>query len=497
MSTLPEVLNARVRAAVDSRTLELIDSSRTRRRGWLIRRALLCADLLGIVVAFVATEELYTARVRVDRITTATEYTLLLFSLPLWIVLGKLYGLYDRDEERADHSTADDIVGVFHLMTVGTWCLFAFAELTHLAHPTVPKLFTFWALAVVLVPLSRSVARMYCRRQVEYIQNTLVIGTDAASRTVARKVLNHPEYGINIVGFVGGGSVGEPELAHLSLLGGIDDVPELVRMLDVERVIVGFADEPYQRLVELVRTLNSFEVQVDVVPRLHDVLSPAVDVHTVEGLPVVGLRPPALSRSSAFLKRGLDVAAAALGLLLLAPFFCLAAVAIRLDSPGQVLFRQTRVGRSGVPFRIAKLRTMIEDAESRKRSLAHLNKHARAGGDPRMFKIEGDPRVTRVGRLLRRFSLDELPQLWNVLRGEMSLVGPRPLILDEDAYVNRWGRRRLDLRPGLTGLWQVLGRDDIPFEEMVRLDYVYVTSWSLWGDCRIILRTLPVVVRGV
>jgi lipopolysaccharide/colanic/teichoic acid biosynthesis glycosyltransferase len=150
---------------------------------------------------------------------------------------------------------------------------------------------------------------------------------------------------------------------------------------------------------------------------------------------------------------------------------------------------------SDTEFRIFKFRSMRDDAESVKASLGHLNKHVGESG-PHMFKIPNDPRVTRVGRVLRRYSLDELPQLINVLRGEMSLVGPRPLILDEDQYVSDWARRRLDLRPGITGLWQVLGRDDIPFEEMTRLDYVYVTNWSFWGDLRLMLRTIPVLLRS-
>jgi lipopolysaccharide/colanic/teichoic acid biosynthesis glycosyltransferase len=146
---------------------------------------------------------------------------------------------------------------------------------------------------------------------------------------------------------------------------------------------------------------------------------------------------------------------------------------------------------------MAKFRTMCRDAEARKCELAHLNRHARPGGDARMFKIDSDPRVTRVGAFLRGYSLDELPQLINVLKGEMSLVGPRPLIAEEARYVHDWALRRLDLKPGMTGLWQVLGRSAIPFEEMVRLDYLYVTSWSLWRDCLLLLRTIPVVARGV
>jgi lipopolysaccharide/colanic/teichoic acid biosynthesis glycosyltransferase len=195
------------------------------------------------------------------------------------------------------------------------------------------------------------------------------------------------------------------------------------------------------------------------------------------------------------LKRGLDLVVSSTALLLLAPVLIAIAVAIRLDSRGPVMFRQTRRGKAEEVFQIFKFRTMSADAESRKYELSHLNMHLAPGGDPRMFKIPDDPRVTRVGGFLRRTRLDELPQLLNVVKGEMSLVGPRPIILDEDQYVNGWARRRLDLRPGMTGLWQVLGASDIPFDEMTKLDYRYVTNWSLAEDLRLIMLTIPSILR--
>jgi lipopolysaccharide/colanic/teichoic acid biosynthesis glycosyltransferase len=202
-----------------------------------------------------------------------------------------------------------------------------------------------------------------------------------------------------------------------------------------------------------------------------------------------------LSHSSKIIKRAMDLLFASAGLVVLSPLLGLIALAIKLGSNGPVLFRQVRMGSDERTFRILKFRSMDLDADSRKAEVAHLNDHLRPYGDIRMFKIANDPRVTRIGRILRRYSLDELPQLVNVLRGEMSLVGPRPLILDEDRRVEEWGRRRLDLKPGMTGLWQVLGRSDIPFAEMVKLDYLYVTTWSLGSDMRLILRTLPLVLR--
>jgi exopolysaccharide biosynthesis polyprenyl glycosylphosphotransferase len=265
-----------------------------------------------------------------------------------------------------------------------------------------------------------------------------------------------------------------------------------VREHDVERVIVAFSRDSDERVVDLVRSLDDLDVQIDLVPRLFEVLGPHAHMHAAEGLPLLGLPPARLSRSSLLLKRAMDVLLAAAGLVLLSPILFAIALAIKLDSRGSVLFRQLRVGQGDRPFMILKFRTMVGDADARKEDVAHLNKHL--CGDPRMFKVPNDPRVTRVGKFLRRHSLDELPQLINVLRGEMSLVGPRPLIVEEARYVDGWARKRVDLKPGITGLWQVLGRSDIPFDEMVNCDYVYVTTWSLWGDVRLLFRTIPVVL---
>ena len=203
-----------------------------------------------------------------------------------------------------------------------------------------------------------------------------------------------------------------------------------------------------------------------------------------------------LSRSSNLLKRGTDLLFSLLILILVSPVLLAIALLVKWDSPGPVFFRQPRMGKGDRVFSIWKFRTMVADADERKQEVAHLNMHTLPSGDARMFKIPDDPRSTRVGRFLRRHSLDELPQLFNVVTGEMSLVGPRPLILDEDRHVEDWARKRLNLKPGMTGPWQVLGRSGIPFEEMVNLDYLYVTGWSMWGDVQLMMRTLPVFLRS-
>jgi len=456
------------------------------------------ADLGGLSLAFIVAQDIYASQMpRIGSLSQATEFIGFAISLPLWIVGAKLYGLYDRDEERTDHSTADDLSRVFHLVTVCTFLLYAGSLLTQLFNPPFPKLLMFWLLAIAGTVSLRAAARSFCRRQIYYLQNTIIAGAGVVGQTIARKLLKHPEYGINLVGFVDASPRERTQgLHHLTLLGESDDLPELVRLLDVERVIYAFSTETHEESIEMIRKLNDLHVQVDIVPRFFEVLSPGADIHTIEGVPIWGVPPARLSRSSWLIKRCVDVACAGAGLVVLSPLLFAIALAVKLDSRGPVFFRQTRMGAGDVTFRIWKFRTMAVGAEGRKHEFAHLNKHLAPGGDPRMFKIESDPRVTRVGALLRRWSMDELPQLLNVLRGDMSLVGPRPLILDEHQYVEEWARRRLDLRPGITGLWQVLGRDDIGFNEMVKLDYLYVTTWSLGGDCRILLRTMPRVVRA-
>jgi lipopolysaccharide/colanic/teichoic acid biosynthesis glycosyltransferase len=221
-----------------------------------------------------------------------------------------------------------------------------------------------------------------------------------------------------------------------------------------------------------------------------EVVGSSVEFDDLEGLGVLGVKRFGLTRSSWLVKRTMDVAGSGVALILLSPVLIGIAIAIKVDSRGPVFFRQQRVGRGGRVFWMLKFRSMVEDADRLKADLAEQNE------SEGLFKIADDPRVTPVGQWLRRTSLDELPQLVNVLRGEMSLVGPRPLVLEDDSRVEGWYRRRLQLTPGMTGRWQVLGSARIPLQEMVKLDYLYVGNWSLWGDVKILARTVGFVVRG-
>jgi exopolysaccharide biosynthesis polyprenyl glycosylphosphotransferase len=467
-------------------------------RGWLVRRALLAADMVGLIASLFLSQALFTSKNGgfVARLTPSPKWLFFVAALPAWVVAAKLYKLYDRDEERTDHSTVDDVVGVFHLVTVSVWIAYGVGRATGLFTPDLVKATAFWLFAIFLIPLARSAARAICRRRREYIQNTIIVGAGHIGQLIARKYLQHPEYGIRLVGFVDE----QPrerrdDLGDLIMLGAPRDLAELVEAHSVDRVVIAFSNEPTAGLLDLVRSLRESNVQIDVVPRLFEVVPPNVGVHSVEGLPLVNLPPFRMARSSLLLKRTLDVLVSLTALFLLLPVFAVVAVLIKLDSRGPVFFRQTRMGANDKTFAMLKFRTMVVDADERKHEVAHLNRHLRPGGDSRMFKVPDDPRVTRVGRVLRRYSIDELPQLINVLRDEMSLVGPRPLILAEDEHVLDWARSRVRLQPGITGPWQVLGRANIPFQEMVTLDYFYVTSWSMLNDLKLLLQTVPAVAR--
>jgi exopolysaccharide biosynthesis polyprenyl glycosylphosphotransferase len=484
---------------VDERTMRLVAGRRTTtatipRRGWLVRRMLLAADLVGLSVAF-SLSQAWESVSGVDHVPFRTEYAVLFLTLPVWVVVAKLYGLYERDEERTDHSTVDDLMGVLHLVTVGSWIVVLGSKLSGRFDPSVGRIVVFWVAAILLISIGRSLARFYCRRQLGYLQNTVIVGAGDIGQLIGRKLLNHPEYGINLVGFVDDDpKERHDELANVALLGTPAELPRAVELLDVERVIFAFSGEADVDTLALLRSLKDYDVQIDIVPRMFELVGGNVGFHHVEGIPLLGLPPLRLSRSSRLLKRCLDLAGATFGLVVLGPALLATALLIRLDSPGPALFRQERIGSRG-RFQIYKFRTMVMDADERKDEVAHLNMHEQNGGDPRMFKVPDDPRVTRIGRVLRRYSIDELPQLLNVLTGEMSLVGARPLIAQEDQFVEDWARRRLDLKPGMTGLWQVLGASDIPFEEMTKLDYLYVTSWSLWRDMQLVLKTMPSLLR--
>jgi exopolysaccharide biosynthesis polyprenyl glycosylphosphotransferase len=465
---------------------------------------LLAADLAGLIGAMALAEWLVIAHNGQGLLDARAEILIFLISLPGWIVIAKIYGLYDRDEERTDHSTADDFSGVFNMITVCTFVFWVLCYITGAARPDAPKLIIFWLAAVLFVALARSVARGLARRNVAYLQNAVIVGAGEVGQLVAKKLLRHPEYGINVVGFVDSDPKDRHRgLEHLALLGGTDRLPAAIRLFDIDRVIIAFSNESHDQTLRLLQSVKDLDVQIDIVPRLFETVGPNVGLHMVEGLPLVGLPPLHLSRSSAFLKRSIDVTLSGVGLALLTPLFFAIAIAVKLDSRGPTLYRHKRVGRRGTQIDVLKFRSMRldacrgeryggADAEAAFLDLMSDARHAHEFGES--YKFSNDPRTTRVGRFLRRTSLDELPQLLNVVRGDLSLVGPRAVTTDE---LERYGERVDDLlavRPGVTGYWQINGRSRLTYEDRVRLDLVYIRGWSLRVDAQILARTLRALV---
>jgi exopolysaccharide biosynthesis polyprenyl glycosylphosphotransferase len=480
--------------AVDDRTRELVERRRhgsLRRRGYVVRRALITADLLGLLAAFVVSQALFDNGA--GRLSPLAELAVFACTLPVWVVAAQAYGLYERDEERTDHSTAEDLTGVFHLLTVGSWLLFVVVSVTHVAEPSVSRQVAFWVLGLVFVSSLRVLARAKARRTADYLQNTVIVGAGNVGQLVGRKVLAHREYGLNLVGFVDHHEPHErrPELAHVPLLGTVESLPRIVEQLDVDRVIFTFANTPSRELVALIRDLRDRDVQIDIVPRMYEITGPAMEVHDIEGLPLLALRPPRARRMSRALKRAADAGVAGVLLVLTAPLFAWIAWRVHRSSPGPVFFRQTRLGQDQREFTCLKFRTMRADTDPSVHE-AYLRRVLAGDSTPEqngLFKLDQGDAVTPFGRFLRKTSLDELPQLINVFRGEMSLVGPRPCLAYEAEGFESHHLERFDVPAGITGLWQVSARAKSTFVEALEMDVTYARNWSLWLDLRLLLRT--------
>jgi len=446
-----------------------------------LRRLLAAGDALAVFIALALA--LYLSR----RPDAGKSLLWGLAVLPLLIVLFKLYGLYDRDVKRIGHSTVDDLPWLLHATMIGALLVWLYSKLSPMHRLDFEEIVLFSVLVMVFVTTGRLGARQALLRLLGPESALLVGGGDMAG-VFADKLEAHPEYGLEVVGVLATAREPTSQVRSLPVLGRTDDLAGVAARHNATRVIVSPVGLEDHELKELLRSCRELKLKLSLLPQLSDVLGPAVEINDVEGVTVLGVNPPWLPRSSRALKRAMDIALAAITLVLLAPFMVLVAAAIKFDTPGPILFTQERVGKEGRRFRLLKFRTMVADAELRRPELLAYS------SDPHWLKIENDPRITPVGRHLRQLSIDELPQLWNVLWGEMSLVGPRPLVVAEDEHVQGWARGRLDLTPGITGYWQVLGRTRIPFEEMVKLDYLYVMNWSLWTDLRLIMRTLPIVL---
>lgn len=403
--------------------------------------------------------------------------------IPVYIGVIGCYGLYHRPQRRLVSSSFPDVARIIHSLAVASLLALLGSGLVHdwVGGPSIDR--TTAAIggltALFAVPVARTLVRLVVRP--ESVQsNVLVVGSgQVASMVVARLAKLD---GFNIVGCVDD-TIGVDDESWLGVpwLGRLSEVAGVIERWDVDHLIVAFSAANEAEIAAELRSVPD-HVRISVVPRMFDLLTVRSSVDDLRGLPVVDVAPASLGLGDRMFKRAMDVAVSLLGIVLLAPVGLSVALVIKATSRGPVLFSQLRAGRNGKPFRIYKFRTMYESAERMKIDLTN-------DVDGPLFKAHMDPRVTPIGRLLRKLSLDELPQLLNVLVGEMSLVGPRPFVLSESAQIEGWAARRFDVRPGMTGLWQISGRNDLPFDELCRLDYLYVASWSLWWDLSILWRT--------
>jgi exopolysaccharide biosynthesis polyprenyl glycosylphosphotransferase len=418
---------------------------------------------------------------------------ILLCLTPYWLAALWGYGMY-REPARSigGFNLSEGLTGLTAL-TAASWVLLIVFVLGMGSEAPVAPLIEFWFLMIVLVPAARWIVRVTVWSRASFNERVLIIGAGEVGHTLAAKIEAHPEYRIRLVGFL---DDGEPRRNAASapavpVIGNLSDLDAIVEHETVDRVIVAFSRARHNDFLRIVRACADSGVKVNIVPRLFEVVSSQALVDDIEGIPLLDVGHVELSRFNMAVKRAFDLIVGGVLCIPILPLMGLVAIVIKIDSRGPVFYRQERMGRGGKTFLIYKFRSMYVGADEERLELAEQQNDY----DGPMFKLKEDPRITRVGGPLRRWSLDELPQILNVMRGEMSPVGPRPLWVEEAKQCRGWTQKRLDITPGITGLWQTLGRTNIPFDEMVKLDYMYVTGWSLSWDVKLLLQTVPAVLN--
>jgi exopolysaccharide biosynthesis polyprenyl glycosylphosphotransferase len=469
---------------------------RTPKSAW--KYLLVLNDVILILVAFVVA---YYIRYQLQWFRTVDPafqveiWTYAPFALALVIILPvsfRFSGVYPYRRgrsvvEETYHIATAVTVGVVILITVGLF----FQPLLYSR-----LIFLYFAfLVTMLLGMSRfgiQVLRGHLRRFEVGVDRVLLIGAGDVGRMFMRTVAARPDYGYQLVGFLDDNPAkSENDIGPYKALGPVDNLGEALDALRIDSVVICLPWQSHRMIQRLLRSCERRNVRAQVVPDLFQLTMNQVYVDDFNGIPLIGTRGVNIQGWNLFIKRASDLVFGGLGALLALPLAAIIALAIKLDSKGPVLYRQTRVGKNGEPFTCFKFRSMVEGAEHLQ---PHLTETNEATGP--LFKVRNDPRRTRVGRWLRRYSLDELPQLINVLRGEMSLVGPRPNLPEEAEQYAEWHRKRLTVSPGITGLWQVSGRSELTFDEMVLLDLYYVENWDFALDVSILLRSAPAILRG-
>ena len=458
------------------------------------------ADLVGLAITGGIAAALLMA---LNRPLTGLDITLYLIFIPVWPLIGIAMRAYHPATvgRGLTITISDEFATIFRVSTMWAWFLMLARSVASVDPIQMIPSILVWSISIPVILGCRSALRQFARRRGWYQQSVIVIGRASDASKVVTRIRRHPEWGLTVVEEI---DVGDADKGQWSISGHrarqVDSVNTeyLLALADeanVSRVV--FATPPGQldARTDLTRAFIESGVQVDFVPGEAEILRSGAAISHLEGLPVMSMPGARQPRSWGMLKRGMDLAVGLPALIIAAPVVAYVAVRIKRDSPGPVFYKQTRAGRDGVPFQFLKLRTMCLDADERLEDIVGRSLHEKSAEEG-IFKAADDPRVTRVGKRLRQHSFDEIPQLLNVVKGDMSLVGPRPLPVHEDERVAGHYELRRHVKPGMTGPWQVNGRSDIPFHDMLRLDYSYVLNWSLSADIKLLVQTVDAVFRG-
>jgi exopolysaccharide biosynthesis polyprenyl glycosylphosphotransferase len=470
-------------------------------RNWatIFRRAMPIIDFVMVLLAFRLAHILrYDVRIiaPLDEANYAGFEGFLPYALlfAVWMVMtGPVAGLYG---ERRGRSWFEEVSGIINGATNAAVIVMAISFL--LRPLAFSRLMILMAAVLVVVILAAEraayrILRHWLRSRGVGVERVLMLGAGEAGRAVLSALIARPDLGYTPIGFLDDNPErGLSDMGRVKGLGDLNRLDSLLAEKAADLVVITLPWTARQKIVDLMTICDRYDVPARVVPDLFQLNLSQVSVENLEGIPLLGFRDGArLDRPRQLIKRAIDLLLIILSLPIAIPLVLLCAIAIKLDSPGPILFPHRRVGKDGREFNMYKFRSMYIGADELRNKMIR-----ETGVDPKRPKWENDPRITRVGKWIRRTSLDELPQLLNIIRGEMSIVGPRPPTPDEVAYYEVWHRQRLNTLPGLTSLWQVSGRSKVPFEEQCLLDIYYIENWSIGLDIQIMLRTVPNVLLG-
>jgi len=456
---------------------------------------LLVLDVLSMVFSMFVAYYLRFEVMSYQATVSSTFYIHLAWlAIPLWLLIFASYRLYHQDYI---FGGMREYANVINACTIGLVSLVIYSFLNRYAEYDISRgwLVLHWFLTITSISLTRFGYRRliyHLREQGFFVRRALVVGTNEEGRAVATQLRNTPAAGVNVVGFVEPSLYQGMQVEGLPVLSGLDRLGSLIQSLEVEELVVIPTALRREELLSIYRDWGTDNrIRISLSSGLYELFTTSAQIREVGFIPMMSLNRTRITGVNAFLKSAMDYVGTFVGVALLSPVFLFISFLIRRDSPGPAIHRRRVVGLHGQRFDAYKFRTMIPNADTFMEEHPELKKEWELTG-----KIQNDPRITRVGRVLRRLSLDELPQLFNVLKGQMSLVGPRMITPGELKHFRRWRHNLLTVKPGMTGLWQVSGRSDLSYEERVRMDMQYIRNYAVWQDLKLLFGTVQTVLKG-